>query len=103
MILPVHEKFIVPETTITNTTKNKQRRSLPELKELVIVTLAENGNLSTSDLATELGYTKITSTLSKALKELMTEGTVQYSEPDKVHSRNQKLCLVKEDQNGHQQ
>lgn len=48
------------------------------------------------ELASELGYTKVTSTLSKALKELMAEGIVQYSEPEKVRSRNQKLYLVKE-------
>ena len=94
MILPIHKNFLMPETAAAP--KKKQRRSLPELKELVVVTLTENGNLSTSELASELGYTKVTSTLSKALKELMAEGIAQYLEPEKVHSRNQKLYLVKE-------
>lgn len=76
--------------------KKKQRRSLPELKELIVITLAESGNISTSGLASKLGYTKVTSTLSKALKELMAEGSIQYSEPEKVRSRNQKLQLAKE-------
>ncbi|MDO4266384.1 MAG: AAA family ATPase, partial [Eubacteriales bacterium] len=67
---------------------------------LVVVTLMESGNLSTSELASELGYTKITATLSKALKELMAEGVVQYLEPEKVRSRNQKLHLVKGHRNG---
>lgn len=94
VILPIHKNFLLPETAATP--KKKQRRSLPELKELVVATLTENRNLSTSELASELGYTKVTSTLSKALKELMAEGIVQYSEPEKVRSRNQKLYLVKE-------
>ena len=47
-------------------------------------------------MASKLGYTKVTSTLSKALKELMAEGSIQYSEPEKVRSRNQKLQLAKE-------
>ena len=93
MILPVHKQFLVPETAAP---KKKQRRSLPELKELIVVTLAESGNISTSGLASKLGYTKVTSTLSKALKELMAEGILQYSEPEKVRSRNQKLQLAKE-------
>jgi ATP-dependent DNA helicase RecG len=59
----------------------------------------ENGSLSTSELASELDYTKVTSTLSKALKELMAEGIVQHLEPEKVRSRNQKLYLVKEQGN----
>ena len=93
MILPVHKQFLVPETVDP---KKKQRRSLPELKELIVITLAESGNISTSGLASKLGYTKVTSTLSKALKELMAEGIIQYSEPEKVRSRNQKLQLAKE-------
>ena len=94
VILPIHKNFLMPGTAAAP--KKKQRRSLPELKELVVATLTENRNLSTSELASELGYTKVTSTLSKALKELMAEGIVQYSEPEKVRSRNQKLYLVKE-------
>ena len=93
VILPVHKQFLVPETAAP---KKKQRRSLPELKELIVITLAESGNISTSGLASKLGYTKVTSTLSKALKELMAEGILQYSEPEKVRSRNQKLQLAKE-------
>ena len=93
VILPVHKQFLVPETVDP---KKKQRRSLPELKELIVITLAESGNISTSGLASKLGYTKVTSTLSKALKELMAEGIIQYSEPEKVRSRNQKLQLAKE-------
>lgn len=97
VILPIHEKFLVSE--IIATPKKKQRRSLPVLKELAAVTLSENGHLSTSKLALELGYKKVTSTLYKALKELREEGIIQYLEPEKVRSRNQKLYLTKEYRN----
>lgn len=93
VILPIHKKFCMPDATVAP--KKKQRRSLEELKELVVATLTEQGYLSTSELASELGYTKVTSTLSKALKELMAEGAVKYLEPEKVRSRNQKVCLAK--------
>ena len=58
--------------------------------------MANSSVTASGTMASELGYTKVTSTLSKALKELMAEGIVQYSEPEKVRSRNQKLYLVKE-------
>ena len=93
VILPIHKRFLQTETT-TDASK-QQRRNLAEVKKFVVITLEENGNLSTSELVKELGYTKVTSTLSKALKELMDEGTVRYLEPEKIHSRNQKICLVK--------
>ncbi|HCT93064.1 MAG TPA: AAA family ATPase [Lachnospiraceae bacterium] len=93
VILPVHKRFLLPETDAVP--RKRQRRSLAEVKELVVAALKKNGNLSTSGLAAELGYTKVTSTLAKALKELMAEGAVQYSEPEKVRSRNQKICLIK--------
>ena len=95
VILPVHRRFLQTEKNAIQ--KKKQRRSLAELKKCVIITLEENGNLSTSELARELGYTKVTSTLAKALKELMAEGIVQYLEQEKVRSRNQKICLVQID------
>ena len=43
VILPVHKQFLVPETAAP---KKKQRRSLPELKELIVVTLAESSLVS---------------------------------------------------------
>lgn len=93
VMLPIHKKFLISETVAAP--KKKQRRSLEEVKKLVVVTLTEHGNLSTSELASALGYTKVTSTLSKALKELMAEETIQYLEQEKVRSRNQKVCLTK--------
>ena len=65
-----------------------------EIKELILFTLAQKGNLSSSELTSEMGYTKVTSALSKAIKELMEESKIVYLEPDKVRSRNQKICLI---------
>lgn len=92
VILPVHKRFLVSET---ETPKNKQRRNLKEIKALVVFALEQNGDLSSSELAAELGYTKVTAALAKAIKELMAEGAIAYLEPEKVRSRNQKLCLVR--------
>ena len=92
VILPVQKKFLIP--TAQEQPKRKTRRSLMEIKELILFTLAQKGNLSSSELASEMGYTKVTSALSKAIKELMEESKIVYLEPDKVRSRNQKICLI---------
>lgn len=92
VILPVQKKFLIP--TAQEQPKRKTRRSLMEIKELILFTLAQKGNLSSSELASEMGYTKVTSALSKAIKELMEESKIVYLEPDKVRSRNQKIFLI---------
>ena len=92
VILPIHKDFIVNiQPTQIRATKGKRNRA--EIKELIIATLSDRGAISTSQLAKELGYTKVTDALSKAIKELMLEGKIAYSEPDKPTSRNQKLRI----------
>lgn len=95
-ILPIQEKFVFSET-IQPQPKRRKRRKLAEVKELVLSTLEEKGDLSSKELAAEMGYTKLTATVVKAIKELMTEGRIVYLEPDKVRSRNQKICLARKD------
>ncbi|MCD8018525.1 MAG: putative DNA binding domain-containing protein [Clostridiales bacterium] len=96
VILPVHREFLIKDETEAASRK-RIRRTLPQVKSLVVSALEQNGKLSSKELAVQIGYTKVTSTLTKAIKELMAEGTVKYLEADKIHSRNQKLCLVKKD------
>ena len=92
VILPIHKDFIVNiQPTQIRATKGKRNRA--EIKELIIATLSDRGAISTSQLAKELGYAKVTDALSKAIKELMLEGKIAYSEPDKPTSRNQKLRI----------
>lgn len=92
VILPVQNKFLV--SAVPEQKKKKTRRSLDEIKALILSTLTEEGNLSSSELASTMGYTKVTYSVSKAIKELMEEQAIVYLEPDKIRSRNQKLCLT---------
>ena len=78
VILPIQKKFLIP--TAQEQPKKKTRRSLMEIKEMILFTLAQKGNLSYSKLASEMGYTKVTSALSKAIKELMEESKIVYLE-----------------------
>lgn len=97
VILPVHQAFLLPakqESQIP--VKAKSRKSVTEIKELVLTTLNKLGNLSSSELAAAMNYAKVTATVNKAIKELMAEGKVVYSDPEHPRSRNQKICLVQD-------
>lgn len=92
VILPIHHFFYDLQKTKE---KPKKRRTLAELKDEILAVLKQYGPLSANEAAVKLGYGKATSTVSKAVKELMEEGKIVYLEPEKVRSRNQKLCLIK--------
>ena len=95
VILPVHPTFLKHELPAAPTIKNRQKRkSREELKTLVVDVLKSRGNLSTGEIATNLGYKKITDTLRKVVQELLAAGDVSYLYPDKPNSKNQKICLV---------
>ena len=49
--------------------------------------------VTASELATQLGYARLTATVSRAVKELVSEGKIKMSHPDNPHSQNQKLSL----------
>lgn len=94
VILPVQKKFLNKEE---EKEKRKTRKTFDEVKALILETLEREGDLSTSELAVKMGYSKLTDTISRAAKELMKEKKVEYSEPEKKNSKNQKLCLMKKE------
>lgn len=95
VMLPMHKSFYVSEIPELKSVGNtKVRRNLSTIKELILDTLAREGDLSTTELAMAMEYAKITTTVSKAVKELIAEGKITYSEPDKIHSKNQKVRLI---------
>ena len=94
VILPSHKAFLETER-IEPVRKEKKRRTITEIKGLILETLQASGNLSSAELANAMGYTKLTEAVSKAIKELMAEGQVVYSDPEHIRSRKQKICLIK--------
>jgi len=95
VILLVHRKFLSYESSEAKK-KLKLRRSYEQIKELVLITLRDNGPLSTSELIAAMGYAKANSTTNRAIKELMNEGKIIYSAPKNIHSRNQKICFAEQ-------
>lgn len=94
VILPVQEKFKPASTHEAKPSDGVlKRKNREEIKELVIEVLEREGDLSSTEIAYAMGYKKLTASVSNAIKDLMNEGKVIYWEPDRVHSRNQKVCL----------
>jgi len=94
VILPIQEKFLPAsrhEIKIRDDVKRRKKRA--KIKELVIEALEREGDLSSTEIAIAIGYKKLTASVSNAIKDLMIDGKVVYLEPDKIHSRNQKICF----------
>lgn len=96
--LPIHPLFI----NRTNETEHDDfqkriplRRKRDDLRSQVLELLRRNGNMSSGEIATTLGYKKVSNTLRDIINNLLASGEVVYLYPDKPNSRNQKICIKK--------
>ena len=71
-----------------------ERRDRRELRQLTEEALRDKGELSMNELASELGYARLTNTLREVVHEMIDEGKAQYLYPDKPRSRNQRIRLA---------
>jgi ATP-dependent DNA helicase RecG len=101
VVLPVHKSFLNVETqppseqdSTKTETKAKSRRSRAEIKT-EILRLLKKGELSSSELTKELGYSQQTVSLRQALKELFAEGAIEYTNPDNKFDMFQKIRKAK--------
>lgn len=96
-VLPIHPLFLKSSKKINEkqAAENSTRRNRGELRLLVRKLLTENGDMSTNEIASALGYRKLTDTLRAVVNKMIDEGEVSYLYPDKLNSRNQKIALIK--------
>lgn len=97
VVFPVQEVFLHEKEEIKTERleKGEKRRLKKEIQEeLIISILLREGDISSSELAMKMGYKKLTASVSKIIKEMMEKGIIEYTDPDNVHSRNQKLRLL---------
>ena len=73
----------------------RKRRSISEIKDLILSTLSQRSPLSSSELAEAMRYTKVTDTVGKAIRELIGEHKIEYIDSENLRSRYQKLRLTK--------
>lgn len=93
VVLPVQRSFLTQDN-IDNKANLKARKNIMQIKALVLETLKQSGELSTSTLAEAMGYTKATEAVRKAVRELLASGEIEYTQPKNPKSRNQKIRLV---------
>lgn len=77
----------------------RERKSIHEIKQLILTELSSEKEMATPLLAQTMGYTKVTDAVSKAVRELLDASEIKYTEPDNPRSRNQKLRLVDTEDN----
>ena len=94
VILAVQDKFL-PASSQKPERRVKKRRNISEIKDLILATLSQRSPLSSSELAEAMGYTKVTDTVGKAIRELIGEHKIEYINSENLRSRYQKLRLTK--------
>lgn len=95
VVLPVHASFL-PSFSKKSAGREAKRtyRTVEELKSLILTALEEKGASSTSELAVALGYKKSTTTMRKAIQELLREEKIAYQNPDHLKDKKQKLKII---------
>ena len=69
-----------------------RRRTREEVKQLIIVALRQD-HLSMREIASQLGYTKLTDTIRSIVREMIVSGEAEFLYPDKTNNPNQKIRL----------
>ena len=92
VVFKIHHIFISPLPENKPETINK-RRNKSEIKALMLKTLKAEGMMSQKELSHTMGYQKPTQAIIDSTRELIREDAIEYCDPNKLHSRNQKLKL----------
>ena len=96
VVLPIHPLFLGDgKKAKDGVPVRASRKNRDEIQELILAALREYGDMSANELASKLGYKKLTDTIRAAVNELLDEGKVRYLYPDKPKSRKQKISFVK--------
>ena len=69
------------------------KRNGDELRRCILISLRDNGPMSVRELADTLGYSRNAQSLYAAIRSLVDSGNVEYTLPDKMSSRNQRIRL----------
>ena len=93
---PIHNEFLATEevekSVVPKIKKSKKRRSFEEIKALILEILSKEGPLPTAVLVDKMDYQKQSDSVSKAIKELLSDNKIRYEE-EKLKSKNQRLMI----------
>jgi ATP-dependent DNA helicase RecG len=85
--IPSHKAFVDASQEI------QKRRSREELHRAILITLS-GGEKSAVEIATALGYAKVSVTMNEILKEMVALGQIAWLYPDKPKTPKQKFVLL---------
>ena len=68
-------------------------RTSEELKHDILEILRDHGSMSMRELTDHLGYSRNASNVYAAVRAMVGSGTLEYSHPDRMRSRNQRIRI----------
>ena len=86
-----HPRFIDGMESVAR--ESTVRRTHEELRTAVMEKLRDRGQMSMKDLAESLGYSRSAQNIYSTVRELVSEGRIEYTLPDKMSSRNQMIRI----------
>ncbi len=89
----IHNAFVNNTVLIDEPAPANERRSQDELESMILDVLLDRGASSMRELADALGYSRNARSLYGAVRSLVEKGRVEYTLPDRMSSRNQKIRL----------
>ncbi len=90
VILPIHPQFLIDSAQKVMMDVTSRSR---DLDKSVLGLIRDNGSISMRELADALGYSRNAKGLYSTVRKLVSEGRIEYTHPDKITSRNQRLRL----------
>ena len=79
--------------TMNPSDSHRARRTNGELKTEIKSLLRDRGAMSMRELTDALGYSRNAQNVYRAVRDLVMEGTAEYTLPDRMSSRNQRIRL----------
>lgn len=87
----MHPRFIDGMESVAR--ESTVRRTHEELRTAVMEKLRDRGQMSMKDLAESLGYSGSAQNIYSTVRELVSEGRIEYTLPDRMGSRNQMIRI----------
>ena len=79
--------------TMNRSGSHRARKTNSELKTEIKSLLRDHGAMSMRELTDALGYSRNSQNVYRAVRDLVMEGTAEYTLPDRMSSRNQRIRL----------
>ncbi len=71
----------------------RPRRSAEDLRNDILTILRDRGAVSMREITDALGYSRNAQNVYRMVRDMVSEGRVEYTIPDKISSRNQRIRL----------